>query len=1152
MGRDLQGNGTTSELMSLMEGTEPNRVFTVQWKDYKRYGAGYAGDSLDFQIKLYEATGQIQVVYGEFTTIYNAAPPVIQVGLRGISNADFNNLMTDSTHLWDDPLPGTVNTSAMTMTDLIYPASGQTYTWSLFTGVIISGIADRGGCPGALVTYPVTVNNVTGAPETFDLTYTGVWPVSGPAATGEIPNEGSETFDVTVEVPWSATGFEVQPFTVTATNPTATYTDSTSGNTVAYLIEGYTDLANIPVGREVRNHSVVYWDGKLYKIGGYNGAAQAFLDIYDIATNTWTQGADMPAARYWIDAVAIAGKIYCAGGYTTSAQDDLYIYDIAAASWSTSPTLMPANRYNYSGVAMNGKYYVIGGYTTTYEASMIAYDPVTDTWDSTLPAMSTARRYFHAGAIGGKIYVAGGYNVAYPTTGEVFDPAVPAWSPISVGFNWTQGADAVIQDRYFLIAGGYMNGTSTASAYAWLYDTMTDTWYSMPNIPHMLYGSEGDSDGSTFWYASGRMYEGAAWSYGSYTTRSDECGLCVPAANADFVVDPANPVATIPATFTGTADGSEVIIYDWDFGDGETGSGQVIDHTYAATGTYTVEMTATNYCGSDTITHDVTVVLGPVIEVTPLLLEPVQCPDSVTTGTVTICNTGNENLNYTITESLTWLSIDPVSGSLAPAGCEDVEVTVDSTGMTAGTYTGIIEIDSNDPIHPTVEVDVTLTVAGGPENADFTWDPASPDLNETVIFDGTADALVPVDYSWDFGDGNTGTGQSTTHAYASAGDYTVVMTATACGLTDTATYVVTVQDCWTVLEEHFEGTFPPTGWTVVNNGGNCDWQRNDAFATARPNYAGGDGFCADADSDKCGSSTTMDTELRTMPLDLSGYTIASLDYVSSYNDIATGGDLADVDVSIDGGTSWTNLLRWDEDHSPNGPGEPVSLDLTPYAGQASVMIRFYYHVATYDWWWEVDQIRVHGCYIAGAAPEIEVTPLVLTQTLYPDQTADQMFTIANTGLVALNWTLDEGCGTPVDWLALDPLAGTVPVGGNADVTVSFDSTGLAAGTYMTTICVDSDDPDEPQVIVDVTLNVADPPLIEVTPASLSEELQPDQSAMQQITICNTGAEPLIWQLREANPTGPVGLSATKSRSSRQTSATPRISVTSRTILSASH
>ena len=121
----------------------------------------------------------------------------------------------------------------------------------------------------------------------------------------------------------------------------------------------------------------------------------------------------------------------------------------------------------------------------------------------------------------------------------------------------------------------------------------------------------------------------------------------------------------------------------------------------------------------------------------------------------------------------------------------------------------------------------------------------------------------------------------------------------------------------------------------------------------------------------------------------------------------------------------------------------------------------------------------------------------------------------------------EGCGTPVDWLSLDPLAGTVLVGGNTDVSASFDSAGLAPGLYTTTICVDSDDPDEPQVIVDVTLNIADPPVIEVTPASLSAVLQPDQTDTQQITICNTGAEPLTWNIRETNPTSPGGKAAAK-------------------------
>jgi hypothetical protein len=43
------------------------------------------------------------------------------------------------------------------------------------------------------------------------------------------------------------------------------------------------------------------------------------------------------------------------------------------------------------------------------------------------------------------------------------------------------------------------------------------------------------------------------------------------------------------------------------------------------------------------------------------------------------------------------------------------------------------------------------------------------------------------------------------------------------------------------------------------------------------------------------------------------------------------------------------------------------------------------------------------------------------------------------------------------------------------------------------------------------------PDIEVTPSSLSQELRPDQTATQPITICNTGGLPLTWSLTEALP-----------------------------------
>jgi hypothetical protein len=108
-----------------------------------------------------------------------------------------------------------------------------------------------------------------------------------------------------------------------------------------------------------------------------------------------------------------------------------------------------------------------------------------------------------------------------------------------------------------------------------------------------------------------------------------------------------------------------------------------------------------------------------------------------------------------------------------------------------------------------------------------------------------------------------------------------------------------------------------------------------------------------------------------------------------------------------------------------------------------------------------------------------------------------------------------GCEPPdILWITVDPTAGSTPGHSTFSVDVTFDSTGMAPGTYTATLSVESNDPDEPVVLVPLTMTVLAPPNIEVTPLSLSQELCPDATATQQLTICNSGDLPLDWELIE--------------------------------------
>jgi uncharacterized repeat protein (TIGR01451 family) len=989
--------------------------------------------------------------------------------------------------------------------------------WSLCPYISLGPDQMGTACPGNTASYVVPVSNMNDIADTLDLSWTNVWPTTISPTSFSLGIAGTGTANVSVYVPWAQQVGDSDMAPISVAAQTSGLTDQATIKTTVPLATGWTDLASNPHG--MRQSGVVYYNGKLYVIGGYTGSAATYVDIYDIATNTWTSGTPVPVATSWWDCVEIGGKIYCAGGYTTAGQTTLRIYDIATNSWTTGAA-MSAMRYSYAGVAVNGKYYVIGGYTGSYMNTIWAYDPAMDTWNYSLPNMTTARRYHMAGVIGTKIYVVGGYSGSYQATMEVFDTTTNTWSAgTSMPLPWLNAADGVKHDRYLVLTGGGSTSTSAQTNRAWAYDAVADTWTEQATLPRALYAAEGDSDGTHYWMVGG--YSGT--SYIGNTTRMEQCASCTPLSGPSFTVAPTSPRPGNPATFSGSvAAGSLPISYEWDFGDGTTGTGQTVDHTYASAATYTVVMTATNCDGANfsVATQDIVVMAGPLANISPLALEATQCPASQTEQTLSICNDGDQPLTWEITHtgSIPWVSEEPTSGSLAAGECATVTVTFDSADLEPGIYTGTLEIETNDVLNPEVAVALSLTVAGPPTGVDFSYTPPQPWMNQNVAFDGTATALMPVDYAWSFGDGAYGTGQNPTHAYAAAGTYTVVMTATQCGSTVTATHMVTVIPCWSLLTEDFEGTFPPANWQVVNNGGTCVWMRNDAFATARPNYAGGLGFCADADADKCGSGTTMNTELRTMVLDLSGLTTATLEYVASYNWLS-GAEFANTDVSIDGGTTWTNLLHWTTDHSAYGPGELVTLDLTQFQGEPSVMIRFHYYAPGWDYWFEVDQVNVFGCYVPTAVPDIIVDPTSLTQALLVNQTAMQTFNVANVGLGVLDWTLDEGCGTPVGWLSETPTSGTLNAYHDTDVEVTFDSTGLTLGTYNTTLCVNSNDPDEPSVSVDVTLIVTGTPDIAVTPASLETTLCQGDTDTQYLTICNQGTGPLVWSLSEV----PAGL-----------------------------
>lgn len=80
----------------------------------------------------------------------------------------------------------------------------------------------------------------------------------------------------------------------------------------------------------------------------------------------------------------------------------------------------------------------------------------------------------------------------------------------------------------------------------------------------------------------------------------------------------------------------------------------------------------------------------------------------------------------------------------------------------------------------TVNADTTTYVLFGFTKAYFTYSPVQPVVDEEVVFDGTLSTSSAdiIEFKWDFGDGKTASGAISSHAYAEAGSYTVLLTVT--------------------------------------------------------------------------------------------------------------------------------------------------------------------------------------------------------------------------------------------------------------------------------------------------------------------------------------------------------------------------------------
>lgn len=286
--------------------------------------------------------------------------------------------------------------------------------------------------------------------------------------------------------------------------------------------------------------------------------------------------------------------------------------------------------------------------------------------------------------------------------------------------------------------------------------------------------------------------------YGTEYTLSDT--LTYTTANAPVITELSAAITankttgTAPLTvgFDASASSGDASAYHWSFGDGDTATASNINHTFSQPGTYTTKLTIADSQGNtsnDTVT--ITVAEGTTANKAPTAAISSSAVTGEAPAAINFNASGSTDPDGTIS-SYAWNFGDGSSATgkyashtFASAGTFAVSLVVtDNQGTTNATNIPIIITEQSDTANQAPQAKISVTNASGGAPLTVTLSAAN-----STDSDGTIET-----YTWNFGDGTSATGVSTSHTYTAEATYTATLEVTDDkGKTAVASTTITVE-----------------------------------------------------------------------------------------------------------------------------------------------------------------------------------------------------------------------------------------------------------------------------------------------------------------------------------------------------------------------
>ncbi|MFQ5582841.1 MAG: sialidase family protein, partial [Calditrichia bacterium] len=403
-------------------------------------------------------------------------------------------------------------------------------------------------------------------------------------------------------------------------------------------------------------------------------------------------------------------------------------------------------------------------------------------------------------------------------------------------------------------------------------------------------------------------------------------------------------------------------------------------------------------------------------------------------------------LNFTVSENpaVSWLSVSPSAGSVPSSQNQLLDISLDATGLTTGTYTTQLIVAGNDATNPDDMVDVTLEVVEAPVIG------VLPDsISFLVAPNGQDSTIMTIN--------NTGGAElnfTLTDADVTGKRYWVV---------EEKSYTVPLRLNPAKAELDFRH-----GVTPIDGAGGPD-----AFGYRW------------IDSDEPGGPTFnwIDITGSGPPVVLSDdeFVEVPLPFTFSFY----GVDQTMVKISSNGyltfGTDGTDFSN-DPIPDSNDPNDiicPFWDDLNPtlggtihYESSANQFIVQYTNIQHYGgggtYTFEVI-VNSNGSMLF---QYLTLSGNVTSQTIGVENSDASIGLEVVYNAAYVHDNLAIRIASESAWLSENPASGTIPPGGSMDITVMADASGLAEGDYLANLLISSNDPVNPEMIVPVAMTVA--------------------------------------------------------------------------------